>query len=185
MGSQPDLLDDLLAEHDAIRVRFGELAVLPLGDQRRRRVVDLLTGEIMRHFAAEERYLHPLARESLADAPAEVGIGQAAHRAVEALLADLGYTSAVSPAFDRLVARLVEEAMQHFAAEEAHIYAEIRTSTPAATLAELGRQARRADLPSQLHPWPQPPAAVPPDRRSPERLAAQRIRALLPPGEPG
>ncbi|AUG81665.1 hypothetical protein CFP65_7060 [Kitasatospora sp. MMS16-BH015] len=182
MAPQGDLLEELLVQHDAVRVHFSALGGVPLGDPERRRLVDLVSAELMGHLAVEERLLHPVVRRHLADGRTLAGLNLAAHRTVEGLLADLRYADVASALFDRLVARLVEETTRHFGEEEAQLFPAVRAAVPAATLHRLGEKTGAALAHAAVHPKPQPPAVKPPDRLPPpERGLAARLRAFLTP----
>ncbi|MFF2145113.1 hemerythrin domain-containing protein [Kitasatospora sp. NPDC058190] len=185
MHHDEDLLDQLTADHQAVRIHFSELSGLPGGDPQRKELADLVTDQLVRHTRAEEEHLYPLARDRLADGPALVERELADHRAVEALLTDLRPTRVGSPHFDRLVARLTEEVTRHASEEEAQLFPAVRAVTTEAELRVLAARARETKELSSGRPRHQRPTERAADRLPPpERPLMERLREFLTPGGP-
>ncbi|MFF8772597.1 hemerythrin domain-containing protein [Kitasatospora sp. NPDC015120] len=186
MHRDADLLEELTADHRAVLTHFSEMKGLPLGDPARGELAAVIIDQLVRHTAAEERHLYPLARERLADGPQVVARELADHRGVEALLEELRLTDAGSPRFDRLMALVIEEVTGHAGDEEARLFPALRAVATPAELRDLGDRARETKARSTGRPRHQPPAARPADHLPPpERSLGERLRAFLTPGAPG
>ncbi|KDN87588.1 hypothetical protein KCH_06980 [Kitasatospora cheerisanensis KCTC 2395] len=159
-----DLLEQLTTDHDVLRVRFSELAGLPLGDPRRERLAFLTADTLVRHLAAEDEYLYPIAGHGRPAVDEAVTHGRHSHTAMYGLVRELRASRAGSAEFDRLLARLIEEATGHFGLEEARVFPTVREQATPVRLVALGEQARDTErTPSRC---PRPPAPAPPCRRT-------------------
>ncbi|GGQ67954.1 hemerythrin domain-containing protein [Kitasatospora griseola] len=159
-----DLLEQLTTDHEVLRVRFSELAGLPLGDPRRDRLASLTADTLVRHLAAEDEYLYPLARDGRPPHDDAVAHGLQTHTALYGLVRELETTAAGSTEFDRLLARLIEEATGHFGLEEAQLFPTVRANAAPPRLTVLGEQARETERTASPHPGPAGPhESLPPD----------------------
>ncbi|MFF4342280.1 hemerythrin domain-containing protein [Kitasatospora sp. NPDC001540] len=163
---EPDLLEQLTIDHEVLRVRFSELAGLPLGDPRRRRLAAVAADALVRHLTGEEEHLYPIARHGRPPGDDAVDHGLQTHAALRALVRELRETAA-DPAgtaeFDRLVARLVEAATGHFGLEEARLFPTVREHTAPVRLTAMGAQLRATEATASAMPRPGPGAQAPPD----------------------
>ncbi|MFE1316175.1 hemerythrin domain-containing protein [Kitasatospora phosalacinea] len=166
---EPDLLEQLTTDHEVLRVRFSELAGLPLGDPRRYQLAAVAADALVRHLTAEEEHLYPIARHGRPPGDDAVDHGLQAHAALRALVRELRVAAAdaTGPAgsaeFDRLVARLVEAATGHFGLEEARLFPTVREHTAPVRLTAMGAQLRATEATASAMPRPGPRAQAPPD----------------------
>ncbi|MFE3882993.1 hemerythrin domain-containing protein [Streptomyces lydicus] len=65
MGHGGDVIAELTADHREADERFHQFDDAPPGSEDRKRLVDALTIELVRHSVAEEQFLHPAVREHL------------------------------------------------------------------------------------------------------------------------
>ncbi len=80
------------------------------------------------------------------------------------LVRELRASRAGSAEFDRLLARLIEEATGHFGLEEARVFPTVREQATPVRLVALGEQARDTErTPSPLPPTTGPRTTLPPD----------------------
>lgn len=181
MDRDGDILSELTADHEQQTVTFSRILGLPSGDPERKVLVDEVTGDLVRHWVAEEHYLYPLVRTLPSGGPA-ADEQVADHQAAEALLVELEGRSALNPEFDRLVARLIEQVTGHNGREEAQLFPAVRAATALSELQHLGHRVR--DLKEQTAGLPRTGALsvqsadpLPP----PERGLVQRLREFFTP----
>ncbi|MFG2693011.1 hemerythrin domain-containing protein [Kitasatospora sp. NPDC048407] len=166
-----DLLEQMTTDHDVLRVRFSELAGLPLGDPRRNWLALLTADGLVRHLAAEDEYLYPIARSGRPARDDTVDHGLRTHAVLYELVRELRATSSGSAEFDRLLARLIEEATGHFGVEEAQLFPTVRTHATPLQLAALGEQARDTERTAP----PLSRAVLPRDTLPPDDLVAPEL----------
>lgn len=177
-----DIFEELAADHEAVSLLFSELGGIPLGDPQRKKLVDEVTGDLVRHAVAEEQYLYPLVRR-LPDGDRIAEKELADHSSVEALLRELGARSAVSPDFDRLVAVLVREVTGHAHEEEARLFPALAEVVGKDERRALGDRVREAKSRAPERPRRQPPSAVSTEALAtlpdPERGLVRRVREFF------
>ncbi|MFI9270942.1 hemerythrin domain-containing protein [Kitasatospora sp. NPDC052896] len=179
MEHDRDILQELTADHDDIRVLFSRMIGLRIGDPRRKALVDEVTGELVRHAIAEESCLYPLVRQ-LPDGEVVAGQELRDHAVVETLLRHLQWRTATTAGFDRLVAQLVELVTGHLGHEEARIFPALRAVIPGSELRRLGEQVREVKRHARTSPRPGASATIPPDNLlPPERGPVARLHDLL------
>ncbi|MFD8480438.1 hemerythrin domain-containing protein [Kitasatospora sp. NPDC059673] len=176
-----DLLEQLTTDHEVLRVRFSELAGLPLGDPQRDRLAFLTADTLVRHLAAEDEYLYPIARDGRPPHDDAVAHGLQTHAALYGLVRELQATAPGSAEFDRLLARLIEQATGHFGLEEAQLFPTVRTHAAPPRLQALGEQARETERTTSPHPRPAGPRdTLPPDDLvAPELTWHERMHRLF------
>ncbi|MFJ1756958.1 hemerythrin domain-containing protein [Kitasatospora sp. NPDC088134] len=158
MAADPelDLLEQLTTDHEVLRVRFSELAGLPLGDPHRDRLALVTTDTLVRHLTAEEEHLYPIARHGRPRGDGVVDHGLQSHAALRALVRELRAARSGSAEFDRLLARLVEEATGHFGQEETLLFPTVREHTDTMRMSALGAQVRATERATSGEPHPGP-----------------------------
>ncbi|MFJ5927726.1 hemerythrin domain-containing protein [Kitasatospora sp. NPDC092948] len=166
-----DLLEQMTTDHEVLRVRFSELAGLPLGDPRRDRLAFLTADALLRHLAAEDKHLYPIAGHGRSLHDDAVAHGQQTHAALYELVRELQAATPGSTEFDRLLARLIEQATGHFGQEEAQLFPAVRTHSAAPSLQALGEQARETERIAS----PRPRATGPRDVLPPDDLVAPEL----------
>ncbi|MFG2819668.1 hemerythrin domain-containing protein [Kitasatospora sp. NPDC048365] len=176
-----DLVEQLLDDHDRLRTRFSALGGMPLGDPRRRELAAEVAADLAKHLEAEDQLLYPLLRRRMPRGDTTVDDALEEHAAIRSLIRELGPVRVAAAGggtadFDRMLARLVEEATGHFGHEEANLLPALREDVSANTLAVLGERARAVEAAAPPLPGPQPPAALPPDRLlPPERPFKEKL----------
>ncbi|MGW4379786.1 hemerythrin domain-containing protein [Kitasatospora sp. NPDC004531] len=177
MTAEPelDLVEQLTTDHEVLRVRFSELAGLPLGDPRRERLAFLTADTLLRHLKAEDEYLYPIARAGRPPRDDAVAHGLAAHAALYELVRELQASAPGSAEFDRLLARLVEQATGHFGLEEARLFPTVRTSAAPPRLVALGERARSTERTAPSRPVAAGAVLPPDDLVAPELTWHERM----------
>ncbi|QMU77076.1 hemerythrin domain-containing protein [Streptacidiphilus sp. PB12-B1b] len=179
-----DILDELEADHESVRRLFGSFTGHGFHDPERKRIIDEAGASLLRQAHLEEAYLYPLARE-LPEGEEDVRQGLAENAEIEALLAELESYDQDTPGFEHRVAQLVERATGHINQQEARLFPLLRAQVPAASLEQLGADARTARQAPPRRPRRGTAALPPDDLPEPERPLTERIRSLLSGAGPG
>ncbi|MET7795588.1 hemerythrin domain-containing protein [Streptomyces decoyicus] len=161
MGHGGDVIAELTTDHREVDELFKQFEDAPPGGEDRRRLVDALTIELVRHSVAEEEYLYPAVREHLEEGDALAEKELADHARVEQLLNDLQQREADDLDFDRLVLKLRTEVTAHVDDEENHLFAQLRTHVHPYVLEELGNKIRQAKKLAPTRPHPGAPSTPP------------------------
>lgn len=161
MERDGNVIKELTTDHHEVAELFTRIETLPTGDQRRRKLMDQLTMELVRHSVAEEVFLYPAVRAhvrgggELADEHIED------HIEVEGMLKDLGGRTAADPQFASLVSRLKTEVTIHVADEETKLFPLLAAACSAEDLQALGEQVRTAKKTAPTWPHLSAPGASP------------------------
>ncbi|MFG2526569.1 hemerythrin domain-containing protein [Streptomyces sp. NPDC048516] len=161
MGHGGDVIAELTTDHREVDELFKQFEDAPPGSAHRKRLVDALTIELVRHSVAEEEYLYPAVREHLAEGDALADKELADHARVEQLLDDLQQREADDLDFDRLVLKLRTEVTAHVDDEENHLFAELRNGVHPFVLEQLGDKIRQAKKLAPTRPHPGAPSTPP------------------------
>ncbi|QFQ95568.1 hemerythrin domain-containing protein [Streptomyces phaeolivaceus] len=164
MGHGGDVIAELTTDHGEVEEMFGRIAGLPVGDPRRKRYVDQVTIELVRHSVAEEAYLYPAVREHVPDGDALADRELADHAEAERTLKALERCAANDPDFDLLVGRLTTEIRAHIQDEETRLFPLLRASCSAEALDGLGEKVRAAKRTAPTRPHPAAPGTPPADK---------------------
>ncbi|WP_128374450.1 hemerythrin domain-containing protein [Streptomyces cavernae] len=161
MGHGGDVIQELTTDHREVEEFFAQIGKEPPGAPERKRVLDQLTIELVRHAIAEEEYLYPAVREHVenGDAIADKEIDD--HSRVERLLKDLEGMEASDPEFNRAVVELETEVSEHVRDEETSLFVRLRQSCPQSALDELGDKIRTAKKLAPTRPHPSAPDTPP------------------------
>ncbi|GAA2322628.1 hemerythrin domain-containing protein [Streptomyces caniferus] len=161
MGHGGDVIAELTTDHREVDDLFERFEDAPPGSEDRRRIVDALTIELVRHSVAEEEYLYPAVREHLEEGDALADKELADHARVEQLLDDLQHRDATDKDFDRLMVKLRTEVRAHVEDEENRLFAQLRTGVHPYVLEELGNKIRQAKKSAPTRPHPGAPTKPP------------------------
>ncbi|MEV0128125.1 hemerythrin domain-containing protein [Dactylosporangium sp. NPDC050688] len=112
---EQDLVDLLVAEHRRIESLFADIETAQ-SPAERRAALDAAVTVLAAHTATEERLLHRHLPEELA------GYEAAEHRRIDDLMARLAEPNDVDPAFEVLLAALLEAVREHFQEEETELF---------------------------------------------------------------
>ncbi|MFE6973978.1 hemerythrin domain-containing protein [Streptomyces sp. NPDC057682] len=161
MGHGGNVIAELTTDHREVDELFAEIEVQPVGDARRRELVDHLTIELVRHSVAEEMYLYPAVRDRVAGGGDLADNEIAEHATVERHLKELEGLSAGDSQFDHLVAKLKLEVAAHVREEEGTLFPLLARSCTPEELDELGDKVRAAKKTGPTRPHPSAPDTPP------------------------
>lgn len=156
-----NILDELTTDHREVEDLFGRIEALPSGHPDRKRLIDEVTIELVRHSVAEEQYLYPSAREHLANGDATADKELKDHGEVEKILKKLEGCSADDPQLDQLFMELKESVTSHVQDEEANLFPDLRAACSAEALGTLGEKIRTAKKMAPTRPHPSAPVTPP------------------------
>jgi len=128
-----------------------------MSPERRRRLGDVVTAELVRHFMAEQRCLYPTARRVLR------GRGRTTMREhrerieTERALRKLGRMNPAKPEFSRQFETVIRMARRHMRNEEQNLFPTIRTTCSPHELRELGHRVRIVMDAAPTRPHPEMP----------------------------
>lgn len=161
MGHGGDVIAELTTDHREVDEMFEQIQNADPGSSERKRVLDQLTIELVRHSVAEEMHLYPAVREHLTDGDATADKEIHDHARVEDLLKDLEQREANEPDFNTLVNQLQGEVTAHVRDEEEQLFVSLRNTCPQQRLEELGEQTRNAKKTAPTRPHPSAPNTPP------------------------
>ena len=164
MGHGGDVIDELTTDHREVEEFFEQIQQVPPGSHERRRLLDRLTVELVRHSVAEEHHLYPAVREHLPMGQKIADRELADHAEVEQILKDLEGMEPGDPAFEASVARLRREVAAHVHDEERNLFVQMRQVCGEDTLRKLGEKVRTAKKTSPTRPHPATPSTPPANR---------------------
>jgi hemerythrin superfamily protein len=160
-AQNPDLIDDIIADHRAVEELFKEIDKSPEPDARRALVEHTIT-ELVRHSVAEEQYLYPTTRKVLPDGDKITDHDLEEHAKAEKLMKRIEDTKSVDNKFNELVGTLMDDIRHHVEEEESDLLPKLRDACDAAQLRELGEKFEKAKKTAPTRPHPsapnQPPA---------------------------
>ncbi|MCP9205933.1 hemerythrin domain-containing protein [Streptomyces cucumeris] len=169
MPEQRDVVELLTEEHRQVQELFDGYRAA--GDPaQRRRLVERITVEVVRHSVAEESHLYPTVRTALPDGDqiADEEIEELAE--AERILAELDALDPRDREFDPLVRRLMDVVSMHIRGEEDLVFPELRDRLTTEELLILGLRVGETTAPV-------PPLS--PEGPGPGRTLADRVRERL------
>ncbi|MFE9700708.1 hemerythrin domain-containing protein [Streptomyces sp. NPDC006270] len=161
MGHGGNVIAELTTDHREVDELFARIESQPVGDEQRRKLVDELTKELVRHSVAEEMYLYPAVRAHVEGGAGIADKELSDHAEVEQHLKELEGLAADDPQFDHLVAKLKLEVSEHVRDEENRLFPLLAASCTPEALDELGDQVRRAKKTAPTRPHPSAPDTPP------------------------
>ncbi|MEU5544754.1 hemerythrin domain-containing protein [Streptomyces sioyaensis] len=161
MGHGGDVIAELTADHREVAEMFEQFADAMPGTPDRKRMIDAITIELVRHSVAEEQHLYPAVREHLEGGPALADKELADHARVEQLLKDLEQRQPDDQDFDRLAVKLHTEVTAHMDDEENHLFPKLRDGVHSFVLESLGEKVREAKKTAPTRPHPASPSTPP------------------------
>ncbi|MFI5519985.1 hemerythrin domain-containing protein [Streptomyces platensis] len=161
MGHGGDVIQELTTDHREVDDLFNQFDDAAPGSTDRKRLVDAITIELVRHSVAEEMHLYPAVREHLegGDALADKEIDD--HGRVEQLLKGLEMQEPIDPDFERMVRELRTEVTAHVDDEENHLFSQLRHHVQQPVLNQLGEKVREAKKTAPTRPHPAAPSTPP------------------------
>jgi hemerythrin superfamily protein len=160
MGHGGDVIEELTADHREVDGLFDRIEAVTAGGSERRRLLDQLTIELVRHSVAEEQHLYPAVREHVprGDALADKAIAE--HSRVERLLKDLEGVEPDDPEFIHLFVKLRTEVRAHIQDEEGNLFIRLRAACGPELLDLLGHEVRLAKETAPTRPHPGVPSSL-------------------------
>ncbi len=159
-----DLVDVLRDDHRGIDGIFATLDDPDVTGLNRRRAVDALIAELVRHCVVEDRYLYPTVRRVLPDGATVAENGMEEHEEAERDMKRLEGLATVDPEFDFVLAKLSAEIRHHMLTEEGDLFPRLRDAANPAELRDLARRARQLKRHAPTHPHPGAPRRAPASR---------------------
>ncbi|KPC60255.1 hemerythrin domain-containing protein [Streptomyces chattanoogensis] len=161
MGHGGDVIAELTTDHKEVHDLFVQFESTPPGSAHRKRLVDEITIELVRHSVAEEQHLYPAVREHLEGGDALADREIADHSRIEQLLKDLEGREPDDLDFDRLMVKLRTEVTAHADDEEKNLFIQLRNGVHPFVLESLGNKVREAKKTAPTRPHPSAPSAPP------------------------
>jgi hemerythrin superfamily protein len=157
---QRDVIEVLTHDHREVEEMFDELTDTTDPGERRR-IVDDITIELIRHAVAEEMYLYPAVRRHVpgGDAIADHEISE--HAEIERALKDLEKADATDADFTTLTTRLITDVNEHVQEEESTLFPRLVEHTTKEDLLKLGEQVQTAKKVAPTRPHPSAPDRPP------------------------
>lgn len=161
MGHGGNVIAELTTDHREVDELFAKIEAQPVGDTQRRKLVDELTIELVRHSVAEEMHLYPAIREHVAGGDGIADEELSEHADVEQHLKDLEGLPADDAQFNHLVAKLKFEVSAHIRDEEGRLFPLLAAACTPEALDELGDRIRTAKRTAPTRPHPSAPDTPP------------------------
>ncbi|MCT2590716.1 hemerythrin domain-containing protein [Streptomyces sp. N2-109] len=161
MGHSGNVIAELTTDHREVDELFEKIEAQPVGDKRRRKLVDELTIELVRHSVAEEQHLYPAVREHVAGGDEIADRELSEHATVEQLLKEVEGLDAGDPQFNHLVAKLKVDVSKHLRDEENQLFPLLAAACTPEALDELGDKIRTAKKTAPTRPHPSAPDTPP------------------------
>ncbi|WLQ32054.1 hemerythrin domain-containing protein [Streptomyces castrisilvae] len=180
MGHGGNVIAELTTDHREVDELFAEIEKQPVGDDRRRKLADQLTIELVRHSVAEEMHLYPAVRRFVDDGDDMADKELSDHAKVEQHLKELEGLPADDPQFDHLVAKLKLEVSEHVRDEEGRLFPLLAAACSPEALDTLGERVRAAKKTAPTRPHPSAPDTPPGNKiLGPGAGLVDRARDLL------
>lgn len=159
--SDTNLVDVIIADHRNVESVFQELETKSLNDSRRKELVDHVITELVRHSVAEEQFMYPAARTSLADGDEIADHEIAEHAEAEKVMKRLEAMGPDDPSFETTLGTLIGDIRHHVKDEEESLLPRMRDNCSPTELAELGHKVLRAKEVAPTRPHPAAPDKPP------------------------
>ncbi len=157
-GTDRDVVDLLLEQHDEIKSLFSELQSVE-GPVRRELFEDLVRLLAV-HESAEETVVHPVARRKLEGGEQVVEQRLEEEDRAKKELADLYDMGVDHPDFDRRLAAFAEDVIQHATREEADEFLRLRGAVDADQLRRMAGALKAAETAAPTRPHPNVPESA-------------------------
>jgi hypothetical protein len=159
------VFDVLRQDHNEVKAMLTRLEAGPKGTAgagegqlaERKRLVDQLIMEEVRHEAAEQQHFWPALRNLGADGERIADEALEQEKTGESILDELDKLSPDNEEFDLMLARFTSDARAHIAFEEAHAWPLLETSLTGRESEELGDKITRAKKMAPTRPHPSVP----------------------------
>ncbi|MEY9214621.1 hemerythrin domain-containing protein [Thermobifida halotolerans] len=159
-----DLIDVIITDHREVERVFTELETGTSSPEHRRRLVDHVITELVRHSVAEEQYMYPAAREKLDDGDRIADHELEEHTEAERVMKDLEGRDPSDPRFEELLRTLMSDIRHHIEDEENDLLPRLREACSQEELRDLGQKVLRAKEHAPTRPHPSAPDTPPANR---------------------
>lgn len=140
-----DVLKLLKQDHDTVRALFSKFDAEK--GAKRRRIVEQLRTELLRHARVEEEIVYPAVRDVIEDLSDVILEAHEEHHVVERCLEDLASVDPSDERFEAKVAVMRNLVLQHVEWEEAELFPRIRRAMDLPLRRELGDEVESAKSP--------------------------------------
>ncbi|WP_030411199.1 hemerythrin domain-containing protein [Streptomyces sp. NRRL S-1448] len=161
MAHGGNIIDELTTDHREVEDLFRRIEAMPSGHEDRKKLIDQVTIELVRHSVAEEQYLYPAVREHVANGGPMADKELKDHAEVEKILKKLEGCAADDPQLDQLFMLLKDSVTSHVRDEEANLFPQLRAVCSADALDTLGDKIRTAKKMAPTRPHPSAPDTPP------------------------
>ncbi|WP_202805934.1 hemerythrin domain-containing protein [Actinopolymorpha alba] len=178
---QRDMIDVLVADHRELRQLFTQVE-RDKGQpaKRRRQLADVVIAELVRHEAAEGRYLYPTARRVIPNGDTLADQELSEHAEAEKTMKQLQRAKPSTPEFERLLDSLMQRTREHLRQEESEVFPKLREACSKEELRELGRKVEVAKAAAPTRPHPHAPDKPPLNKLlGPGTGIVDKVRDLL------
>jgi hemerythrin superfamily protein len=157
---QRDVVEILTHDHREVEEMFGELTGAT-DPAEKRRIVDDITIELIRHAVAEEMYVYPAVRRHVPDGDSLADEEISEHSEIEQALKDLESVDATDADFDAVTSRLIKDVTEHVQEEENTLFPQLAQHCSQEDLVKLGGQVETAKKVAPTRPHPSAPDRPP------------------------
>jgi len=123
----------------------------------KRRIVDRIIEELVKHAAIEEQLFYPVARATVSQTEDTVLESLEEHHIVTWVLSELDGMDATDERFDAKVTVLIENVRHHVSEEENELFPMVRADLDRKALTDLGDAMKLAKADAPTHPHPRSP----------------------------
>ena len=127
----------------------------------KRKLVDRIIEELVKHAAVEEQLFYPVARATVWGTEDIVLESLEEHHIVKWVLSELDAMDATDERFDAKVTVLIENVRHHVKEEENELFPKVRAGLDRKALADLGDAMELAKATAPTHPHPRMPDTAP------------------------
>src|SRR3954462_5016875 len=174
-GTDRDVVDLLLEQHDEIKSLFGQ--VQQAQGAAKQELFQDLVRLLAVHESAEETVVHPVARRALDDGEQEVQRRLDEEDRAKKELAELYDLGVEHPDFDRRLQAFAAEVTEHATREEAEEFLRLRGTVQADRLRTMAGALRAAEKAAPTRPHPAAPeSGVGNVRPAPPMAVFARVR---------
>lgn len=159
--SDTNLINVIIADHEAFRAVFTELEADTMSPQHRRDLVDHLIAELVRHAVAEEQFVYPVVRERIPDGDSIVDHEIEEHSEAELVMKELDGMDVSDARFEPKVRELMHDIRHHLEEEETKLLPRVAALYSTDELDQMGENMLFAKQSAPTHPHPSAPDTPP------------------------
>ncbi|TDQ52908.1 hemerythrin domain-containing protein [Actinorugispora endophytica] len=160
----PDLIDVIISDHRDVERVFTELETGSMAPDHRKKLVDHVIAELVRHSVAEEQHMYPAARRMLPDGDRIADHELEEHAEAERVMKELDGLDPSEPRFEALLRTLMADIRHHIQDEEADLLPRLREACTPQELQQLGEKVMQAKRKAPTRPHPGAPDTPPLNR---------------------